>query len=412
MKTLNSTPMKGFSKRRRSPDSPSPAQSRTILIISRTFLPKEGGIEEYVYNRSLQDPQQVILLTAQYPGDRQFDAQQPFPVYRWWLPHNLPSGALGSVLKQILNMVGALVMALQLYRRYRYTSIEFGHGYDFPSLLLLSYLLPVQCFIYLHGNDVLCPLENFWIKSLFAWTLNRMTGIVCNSHFTRDYVQNELTLHRPFSVIHPTVRPSKFGLTEPPPPNLAARHRLRAAYHIPENATVLLTVGRLVRRKGFHRVIQHIPSLLADGLDVHYMICGRGEIELELKELAHRLGVADRVHFAGYVTDHDLSDYYATADLFVMLTMFDVKSASIEGFGIVYREAGFFGKPVLATRIGGVEDAVLHGKTGFLIPPHAEQMIADTLRQLCRDTALRDCLGEKGREVSRQVTPHRSLYVP
>jgi glycosyltransferase involved in cell wall biosynthesis len=388
-----------------------PKHTAKILVISRTFLPKEGGIEEYVYNRSLQDPQQVIVLAAPYTNDRTFDQQQPFPVHRWWLPKRLPSGAAGRLLKQVLNMVGAFFMALQLYRRYRYESIEFGHGYDFPSLLALSYLLPVQCYIYLHGNDVLCPLRNGLLRWLFAWTLNRMTGIVCNSTFTRDYVRHHVQVRRPFYILQPNVRPSKFGLTAPPEPNLRVRNTLRAARQIPSEAIVLLSVGRLVRRKGFDRVIRQLPDLLASGIDVHYIICGRGEMELELKELATTLGVADRVHFAGYVSDRELSTYYAAADLFVMLTIFDAEAASIEGFGIVYREAGFFGKPVLATRVGGVEDAVLHDETGLLVPPHAEQIIADTLRQLCRDPALRDRLGRKGKALASQMTWHRSLYL-
>jgi phosphatidylinositol alpha-1,6-mannosyltransferase len=56
--------------------------SPDILVISRTFLPKEGGIEEYVYNRCLQDPERVIVLAASCPGDRDFDRSQPFPVHR------------------------------------------------------------------------------------------------------------------------------------------------------------------------------------------------------------------------------------------------------------------------------------------------------------------------------------------
>jgi glycosyltransferase involved in cell wall biosynthesis len=382
------------------------------LVVTRTFFPKEGGIEEYVYNRCLQDPQQVRVLTAQYPDDRRFDQRQSFPVHRWWMPKAFPPGAMGGLLKQFCTLLGSFGMALWLYRRHRYHAIEWGHGYDFPSLLVLSYLLPIKYILYLHGNDVLCPLGNPLLRSLFAWTLRRMDVIVCNSEFTRDYLLELIQCDTPIHVIHPTVRPDKFGLTAPPRTNPEARKKLRVAYHIPDDAIVLLSVGRLIHRKGFDRVIQYLPPLLADGLDVHYIVCGRGALEPDLKALAERLGVSQRVHFAGYVSDFELADYFHAADLFAMLTRFDVSAASIEGFGIVYREASFFGKPILATRVGGVEDAVLDGETGILVPPHAEQTIVDCLRQLCQDGALRDRLGRNGSVIADQGILHRSLYHP
>jgi glycosyltransferase involved in cell wall biosynthesis len=381
-----------------------------ILVISRTFLPKEGGIEEYVYNRSLQDPHQVVVLAASYPNDRSFDQSQDFPIYRWWMPKSFPSGVLGGILKQICTMVGAFVMALWLYGRHRYRAIEWGHGYDFPSLLLLSYLLPVKCYLYLHGNDLLCPLGNPLLRVLFCQTLRRMDGIVCNSEFTRDYLLEFVQCDTRITVIHPNVRPGKFGLTAPPPPDLEARRNLRSFYHIPENAIVLLSVGRLVRRKGFDRVIQHLPALLADGLDVHYIVCGRGALAAELESQARDLGVAQRVHLAGYVDDQELADYYQAADVFVMLTHFDADAASIEGFGIVYREAGFFGKPVLACRVGGVEDAVIHGETGLLVLPYGDEAISAALRQLCQDATLRKRLGQNGQILAAQQQFHRSIY--
>ncbi|MEB3179643.1 MAG: glycosyltransferase family 4 protein [Nostocaceae cyanobacterium] len=382
------------------PEKPKEQASRDILVISRTFFPKEGGIEEYVYNRCLQEPSRVILLTASYPGDAAFDKNQSFPIHRWKLPSFLPSGNLGSILKQIINITCSFFLAIKLYFRYRYRSIEWAHGYDFPSLLLLSYLLPIQCFIYLHGNDVLCPLKNFWLRSLFQWTLQRCTGIVCNSNFTKDYLLHHCQCNSPIHVINPTVRPGKF--TE----CIAdARNTVRQKYGIPPSAIVILSVGRLVNRKGFDRVIENLPLLLADGLDVHYLICGRGAIAEELKSLSQRLGVAQRVHFAGYVPDNHLASYYMASDLFGLLTYFDTKADSIEGFGIVYLEAGYFGKPVIASRVGGVTDAVINGVNGILVSPDSVDEITQGLRQLCTNADLRDRLGSAGKEIATRKTP-------
>ncbi|NEQ21422.1 MAG: glycosyltransferase family 4 protein [Microcoleus sp. SIO2G3] len=386
--------------------------SPDILVISRTFLPKEGGIEEYVYNRCLQDPERVIVLASSCAGDRNFDQNQPFPVHRWPLPAFLNSlGGLGSILKQLLNMAWSFVLAIKLYSRYRYHSIEWGHGYDFLSLLLLSYLLPVRCFVYLHGNDVLCPLRNPVLRSLFEWTLRRTHGIVCNSSFTRDYLKDHFQFDTPTHVINPTVRPEKFGIKGTLGCTDDWRSEVRKAHNIPETAVVILSVGRLVQRKGFDRVIENLPTLLAEGLDVHYLICGRGSMEPELRALTSRLGVENRVHFAGFVPDEQLAHYYAACDIFAMLTFYDAKAASIEGFGIVYVEAGYFGKPVIASRVGGVVDAVRHEESGLLVDPNAADQIHSTLRRLCQDQQLRDRLGRKGKELASHKTLHRSLYL-
>ncbi len=382
-----------------------------ILVISRVFPPAVGGIEEYAYNRCMQDPDRVIVLTAAGSGPKEaaFDSAQTFPVHRWPMP-KLSAGKLGSLLKQLVNMAWSFVMALQLYGRYRYRYIEWCHGYDFPALLLLSYVLPIRFFVYLHGNDVLCPAKNPLFRTLFEWTLNRAEGVACNSSFTRNYLKEHFQCKAPTYVITPTVRPEKFGsrdLLEKAP---LLRTEVRAKHNIPEESLVLLSVGRFVRRKGFNRVIENLPALLAQGLDVYYLICGRGPLEDELKALASQLGVQDRVLFAGYVSDKQLASYYAACDLFSMLTFFDAEDKSIEGFGIVYLEAGYFAKPVIASRVGGVEDAVHHQVTGLLVEPNDDEEIARTLLKLCTDQPLRERLGLDGQVLANRKIPHRILY--
>ncbi len=382
-----------------------------ILVITRTFLPKEGGIEEYVYNRCLQDLDTIILLTSNYAGSKEFDRQQSFSIHRWWIPCWLPDGILGSLVKQVLNMIGSVWMAMRLYSRYRYQSIEWCHGYDFPSLCLLTYLLPVKAYMYLHGNDLLCPLRSPLIKFPFAMTLKRLNGIVCNSSFTEKYLRSHFTVQPPtYYIINPTVRSAKFGSEIDTTSLEKKREQIRQSYGINSSAIVLLSVGRLVKRKGCDRVIQQIPYLHKNNLDVHYIICGRGSMETELKNLAAQMGVSERVHFAGFVPDQSLAGYYAACEIFTLLTFFNGNAASIEGFGIVYVEAGFFGKPVLATRIGGVTDAVKDGVNGLLVDPEDQEGTSKVLLQLCQDKLLREQLGSKGKDLAHRQTPHRLIY--
>ncbi|QLE58071.1 glycosyltransferase family 4 protein [Nostoc sp. TCL26-01] len=381
-----------------------------ILVISRLFLPKEAVIGEYIYNRCLQDPKRVIVLTASCAGDTVFDQGQQFPVYRWPNPKYWLGSFLGSYLQPLFNLICSFGLAIKLYFRYHYRYIEWGHGYEFPALLLLSYILPISFFIYLHGNDFACALRNPLWRSLFKLTLSRAEGIVCNSSSTQDYLRNTFRLQTPTHVIQPMVRPEKFGLASNGKNLDELGDRLRQAYNIPKKAIVILSVGRLVKQKSFERVIENLPLLLTIGIDVHYILCGQGACESELKSLAERLRVDKRVHFAGYVAQPELASYYAACDIFAMLTLPTTKANCIEGFGIAYLEASYFGKPVIASRHPSVIDVVHHDENGILVNPKSGYEVLQAFKQLCQDEQLREKLGRQGKELAKRKSLHRSLY--
>ncbi|MBE9209252.1 glycosyltransferase family 4 protein [Nostoc sp. LEGE 06077] len=381
-----------------------------ILVISRLFLPQEAVISEYIYNRCLQDPERIIVLAASCAGDKKFDETQQFPIYRWpsfqyWL-----GGFWGNLLQPLVNLVGSFILAIKLYFRYHYRYIEWGHSYEFPALLLLSYLLPIRFFIYLHGHDIRTALSNPVWRSLFKLTLSRATGIVCNSVFTRDYLRNTFRLPTPTHVIHPVVRPEKFSIGTNHSNLDDLRVKVRQIYNIPETAIVILSVGQLVKHKSFERVIENLPLLLTIGIDVHYILCGQGACETELKTLAQRLRVDQRVHFAGQVSESELAGYYAACDIFAMLTLDNAKTRFMDGFGVTYLEASYFGKPVIASRLGSVIEVVSHEENGLLVNPKSGYEVFQAFKRLCQDQQLREQLGRKGKEFARRKTLHRMLY--
>jgi glycosyltransferase involved in cell wall biosynthesis len=384
---------------------------REILVISRIFPPDPGGIQEYTYNRCLQDSDRIAVLSADCSGAEPFDRNQAFPIHRWPGSSVGRIKGIGGILKQFLYLFWEVLLGVRLFFRYRYSAIEWAHGYDFPAVLLLSYLLPVHFSLYLHGDDVLCPLKNKVFSVLFEWTLNRSTGIACNSCFTQDFLKSHFHITKPIHVIHPAVRPEKFGAGADMSIREELRTRTRAKFKIPASSVVILSVGRLVRRKGFGRIIDQIPRLIADGIDVYYLICGTGAMKAELSAQAIRLGVDSRVLFAGYISDEDLAGFYAACEIFALATFFDTKARSIEGFGIVYLEAGFFRKPVIASRSGGVEDAVQDGKTGILVDPNSAEEIYTALSQLASNTQLRAELGHNGYQRAQSNPSFQVLYL-
>ncbi len=375
-----------------------------ILVISRSFLPKQAVIGEYIYNRCLQDPERVIVLAASCSGDKVFDQGQNFPVYRWPIPKNC------GFLNPPLHLIWSFVLAIKLYFRYHYRYIEWGHGYEFPALLLLSYFLPIQFFIYLHGNDMLCGLRNPMWRSLFKLTLKRAEGIVCNSSSTQDYLRATFRLDTPTHVINPVVRAEKFNVVANQKNLDDLRFQVRQQHNIPVTAVVILSVGSLVKHNSFSRVIDNLPLLMNVGVDIHYIICGQGPCAAELKSQSQRLRVEKRIHFIGCIPERELAGYYAACDIFAILTLSNTQANNIEDFGMVYLEAGYFSKPVIASRLGGVIDAVRHEENGILVNPNSGYEVFQAFNKLCKDPQLREQLGRRGKELANRKTLHRSLY--
>jgi phosphatidylinositol alpha-1,6-mannosyltransferase len=161
---------------------------------------------------------------------------------------------------------------------------------------------------------------------------------------------------------------------------------------------VILTVGNLVERKGHDMVIRSLPAVCQRVPEATYLIVGTGPFKERLDELAAELGVRDRVIFAGRVPDDELPDLYAMCDVFAMPSRTLLASHDVEGFGLVYLEAGACAKPVVAGRSGGIEDAVVDGFTGLVVDPSDVRDIGQALIRLLTDSELRGRLGQQGRD--------------
>jgi glycosyltransferase involved in cell wall biosynthesis len=155
---------------------------------------------------------------------------------------------------------------------------------------------------------------------------------------------------------------------------------------------VMLTVSRLIAAKGHDLVLRALAILQTRFPDLVYVIVGEGPEKKRLQDLSISLGVNNRVHFAGYVSDEALEAYYGACDVFVMAGR--VTTHFVEGFGLVLIEAGIRRRPVVSTWVGGIREAVRHNKTGLLIAPEDVAQLTDALRQLLTNQELRIMLGE------------------
>ncbi|MSP38870.1 MAG: glycosyltransferase family 1 protein [Deltaproteobacteria bacterium] len=156
---------------------------------------------------------------------------------------------------------------------------------------------------------------------------------------------------------------------------------------------VVGSMGVLEERKGHRFLLEAAAQLKTRGMNLQYRIAGDGAERQSLERLAAELGIADQVRFAGFVTD--TAAFFAAIDLFVMPSLF-------EGLGVAVLEAMAAGKPVIATRVGGLVESVLDGVTGLLVEPKDASRLADAIERIVGDPELALTLGCKGAERARQ----------
>jgi len=155
---------------------------------------------------------------------------------------------------------------------------------------------------------------------------------------------------------------------------------------------ILLTVANLTSRKGIDTIISTLPNIVKKYPNLKYIIIGKGEEENKLKNLVQQLGLTKNVIFwPTWVSDKDLANFYNVSDIFILMSRSE--GQAVEGFGIVYVEAGALGKPVIGGKSGGTSDAVVDGKTGFLINPENTELVKKKLLLLIRNPNLRKKMG-------------------
>ncbi len=383
------------------------------LLITLTFPPDTGGMQSFAHQRCLRAGDEPVVLTPWHTGSAEFDAAQPFPVLRWRpLLGNVPG------LKRIGQLWQPLLLALRLGSGQARQLLQQG-GFDAVEcwqplplgltawLLKLIYRLPV--IIWSHGSDLLRVQRIPGGRAVLRWTLSQADWLIANSMATQ--VQMERLGQNParIRVIHPPIEYERFHPNVDPTP-IRVRHAIGGA-------PTILTVARLVEKKGIDMVLRALPSILHAVPEARYLIVGDGPLRLQLQALAGELGVASHVVFVGAVEHNsaDLPRYYYACDVYVMPSRSLPGHGEVESFGISYLEAGACGKPVVAGRGGGVEEAVEDGVTGLLVAPLDVDEIAEAIVKVLMDEELARRLGENGRKRAAKqpdwnllkLTPHR-----
>jgi phosphatidylinositol alpha-1,6-mannosyltransferase len=161
---------------------------------------------------------------------------------------------------------------------------------------------------------------------------------------------------------------------------------------------VIVSVGRLVHRKGQDHLIQAMPEILKRVPDAHILMVGQGPYLSHLKKLVQELNLVDHVSFIGRIQYAQLPQYICAGDIFAMPSRSRFFGLEVEGLGIVYLEASACGLPVIAGSSGGAPDAVLAGVTGIVVDGENNQEIAAGAIKLLQDLPASKAMGLAGRE--------------
>jgi len=355
-----------------------------ILLITWNYPPKTGGMENMIFEvvRQLTPTAQVDII-APFADSSKDEPEIPR------LIRAQREGLLSF-------FVYAHWAGIRLARETKYDVIMTGSALVLPIAYLLGVLFRLPVVAIVHGLDIIYPKPLYQIAMRFL--LPRCRHIIANSRMTKQLaIERGLAPDR-VTVINPGIDVSEFDRLRDP-------KDIRQRYDI-GNRRFVLSAGRLVKRKGIldfisralPDIVKHDPDtiLVVIGENPSQSLAHRDDLLTQIRYEIARLELQENVRLVGWTSREDLVAFYQSSDIFV-LPAINVPG-DIEGFGIVLLEANAAGKPVVATTVGGISDAVADGISGILIEPENWAIIAQSVTNLLRDDELRQKLGHQGRE--------------
>ena len=359
-------------------------ESSKTLCITNDFGPRAGGIETFVVGLIQRMPKNsVIVYTASQAGSAAFDAM--------WL-RDYGVEVIRDSSKVLLPSFRVGRNVRKLVRERNIKSAFFGAAAPLALLAPGLRAAGVRRIVALtHGHEV-------WWSRLWPFTIAiaRIGRAVDALTFLGDFTSGEISKALDSDSAAKLVRIAPGIDTEHFTPRSDAKG-LRESLGL-GNKRVIVSVGRLVHRKGQDVLIESMPEIIKSIEDVHLLLIGEGPYKKELEKRIKNLGLANRVTFVGRVQYADLPRYICVGDVFAMPSRSRLAGLEVEGLGIVYLEASACGLPVIGGVSGGAPDAVLQGETGFSVDGRIAHEVAQALVRVLADKELAQRLGARGRQ--------------
>ncbi|MDP1711527.1 MAG: glycosyltransferase family 4 protein [Candidatus Nanopelagicaceae bacterium] len=357
---------------------------KKILFVTNDFGPRAGGIESFIMGLIENLPKNSVIVytsrqsdTTEY--DRSWHEDHGVEVIRDRARVLLPTPRVSRAVQKVARRTGAEIVCFGaaaplglLARGLRRTGVK--------RIVAIS-----------HGHEV------WWAKVFpFSFAMRQIGASVDVLTYLGEFTQHEIS-----KALSQRARSAMVRLA----PGIDIEHfspehgesSLRTELNL-EGKKVIVSVGRLVKRKGQDRLIEALPFIREAIPNAHLLFVGQGSYEKYLKNLVRQEGVAEAVTFVGRVRFDDLPKYFGVGDIFAMPSRSRFAGLEVEGLGIVYLEASSCGIPVIAGASGGAPDAVVEGKTGLVVDGKNVEEISQVIINLLSNEELREEMGKNGRE--------------
>ena len=359
------------------------AVSNPVLFVTNDFGPRAGGIETFIIGLIQRRPfGQTIVYTSFQENSAQFDAD--------WLA-NYGVRVIRDRSKILLPTPRVALHLRGIIKKEGITTAAFGAA---APLGLLSASMKragvLRTVALTHGHEV------WWAKVFPFNLLLRRIGSTVDvltylGEFTRKAISKALSARAQSAMVKiaPGIDVEHFISTD--------ASSLRESLGLADKK-VIVSVGRLVHRKGQDHLVEAMPEILKNVPRAHLLLVGEGPYREHLQNLVHQLKLESSVTFIGRIQYQDLPMYICVGDIFAMPSRSRLMGLEVEGLGIVYLEASSCGLPVLAGDSGGAPDAVIQNETGLVVSGTDNKEIASAAVALLTNLEASQKMGTVGRQ--------------
>ncbi len=339
---------------------------KKLLLITVDYLPQTGGVANYYARLVKRWPECIAVLTC-VPGKTAVGLYREKFIFSfiwprwlkllWLIPKYQKITKANTIWVGNILPVGTAVWLWHLFTK-------------------VTYILSV------HGLDIQLAKRSCWKKWLVSKILSRATKVIANSKFTADLLIDFKLESNKIDYLYPLcLSPIKL--------DSIVTTKLVKKYNL-EKRLIILTVTRLVARKGVDLVLNALVEVAKTNQNWVYVIVGEGPEQDKLAQQVKQYNLP--VVITGKVSTEERAAWYNLCDIFVMTPLND--PVDVEGFGMVYVEAMSYSKPVVASRFGGIPEAV--GEAGLYADNHLE--LVAVLTRLLGDHTLRQSLAIKSQQ--------------
>jgi phosphatidylinositol alpha-1,6-mannosyltransferase len=359
------------------------SSTQRILCITNDFGPRAGGIETFVIGLIERAPfGSTIVYTSAQPDSEEYDRI-------WFEKYGVE--VIRDRSKVLLPSPRVLAILKNLVRDRQIPTVFFGAA---APLGLLSQGLRkagVKRIVALtHGHEV------WWSKVWpFSWAMRRIgRGVDVLTYlgeFTRNAISRSLDSDDAKAMVRiaPGIDTTHFAPVD--------ATNLRKELELSDKK-VIVSVGRLVHRKGQDTLVEALPTILTKVPNAHLLFVGVGPHLEYIHKRAIQLGVLNHISFVGRVKYQELPEFICVGDVFAMPSRSRLAGLEVEGLGIVYLEASACGLPVVGGKSGGAPDALLEGETGFAVDGLKPLEVAEAITTILEEPARARSMGARGRE--------------